>query len=475
MAVGNLRTLLADLGVASSAMFAGLIALESSFPVTRLKFEAGEPRDWNPLKQIPFCYRGYASGALLSAAYDERYKKAHQVVELSHEMLHILLWESFFVGDVCPSEAEFVELSRAFEGYAYWFADIAVTEELRKIFPKNEVLFSRHSLTSLNFHPGDAFRELGILDPKQIKKVYLDTFMGRGARGASFPKSHRLAPLFRGLENFYSESAIHLRALYRALQASGTFTAFWLRFCAIPDLPRMMDRRFDSGRAARRMIEEGNPLGVFSRQPEILNAVKVRRELQIRAYTYMQVRHCVETDGLLRKPGSRLSPAWRREVVKKLDLVLTELERYLRALAEGASIRVIRGQLRKLDITYEKTLRCEFLKVEGRVARRNVLLTDDGYLGLAIDLNRNDRAAIKRMRRLYDSLTVNLLFSAVASNRTFLKNHELIVRTRATNSSVYRALIKNLTSEVLISRWTVSLDAVSPTSNSFPEINHFFT
>ena len=168
--LSHIERLLRHLEVSPDAVLRQLIVLESSFAMSRVTFDLHEPRDWNPILQIPFCYRGYTSGALLSAQYDGRYQAAHQIVELSHEMLHILLWESFFVGDLCPTQNQFVAMSRLFEGYAYWFADIVLTERLRASSRKHEMLFSRHSLTSINFHPRVAFRELGLLTTRRSRR-----------------------------------------------------------------------------------------------------------------------------------------------------------------------------------------------------------------------------------------------------------------------------------------------------------------
>ena len=477
MGLSHIERLLRHLEVSPDAVLRQLIVLESSFAMSRVTFDLHEPRDWNPILQIPFCYRGYTSGALLSAQYDGRYQAAHQVVELSHEMLHILLWESFFVGDLCPTQNQFVAMSRLFEGYAYWFADIVLTERLRASSRKHEMLFSRHSLTSINFHPRVAFRELGIADHSEIKKVYLDTFTGQARRPRGLRAHRDLGPLFNALAGFYARSAVHLAGLYGSLDASGVFSQFWPRFCAIPGLPRLVDQRYGSAEAAEREFRDRPMLAGFVTTPATMRAVRLRRAVQTRAYSYLQLRWCIASGGLLQPRGTRIRGfvLEARRITSKLDALLDDLEDLVRKLATGASLRGLSRALQALDARYVREVRRWFVARDCLVGRRTILLTDSGYRDWTIDLDRLDDQSMRAAQDAYNSMISRLKFDVVQGDRRFLNNHLVISDSGSSTRERRRCLRENLCSPAMTALWTVRPSLVDPRVERFPEINHFFT
>jgi len=139
--------------------------------------------EWNPISQRPHSaippviLDGLGSEIIaLKTAVDE-------FTILSHEMMHVALWEPFFAGLWRPHNRQtFRQFSLMAEGFCYFFSDIVVSGAIRVRLPDGEFALERQTPSNVRFHPVRAFQSLGIVDHHEILDIYLEGFRGQPSR-----------------------------------------------------------------------------------------------------------------------------------------------------------------------------------------------------------------------------------------------------------------------------------------------------
>src|SRR5438552_1868768 len=259
--------------------------------------------EWNPLSQILATRNELSTKiATLESPFARLEYRIGSEIEMSHELMHILLWEPFFVGHCKPhSAAEFANTGILFEAFCFFFSDILLTRTIRERYPDQELVFSRHAVSMRHFQPYRAFRALGIEDCRRILQTYLLAF---SLRHSDVSLSN--APLARELQLRFATMAYYAgvpaRRTLKHLADNLVFGEFYSRFCRVPGLPTLVSED------ASRRLKEGDVKGYLHQIHEcelarwkaiplsLSRSVRLRRAVQTRAYFALQLRRIIERD-----------------------------------------------------------------------------------------------------------------------------------------------------------------------------------
>lgn len=324
--------------------------------------------EWNPLSQVLATrYELNTKSATLESPFAQLEYRIGSEIEMSHELMHILLWEPFFVGRCKPrSAAEFANIGILFEAFCFFFSDILLTPTIRERYPDREVVFSRHALSMRHFQPYRAFRALGIKDCRRILQTYLLAFSLRHS-DISLSK----APLARELQLRFATMAYYAgpsRRTLKHLADNLVFDEFYNRFCRVPGLATLVSE--DSSR----LVKEGDVKGYLHQIHEcelvrwkaiplaLARSVRLRRAVQTRAYFALQLRRVIERDEVRSLSASRKHPT----------AILSPLEEYLSSLEHAIGSPELTS-IRRADAFYEKHVRAFLVRTRAWVSRREFI------------------------------------------------------------------------------------------------------
>ncbi len=348
------------------ALFATLSAVAPAPPDTSTE-------EWNPLSQRPHAPLLQSLGDELGADINALKSTIEQFTILSHEIMHIALWEPFFIGTWNPeSQAEFASFSLLAEGYCHYFADIEVSRSIRVRLPDGEFALERQTPSNALFHPYRAFEALQIREPTQILGLYLEGFHGQVAglcQGAQPWSTALAAQAF----HFYQGSLDLLDDVYKVFKTLDIFSKFAKRFCAIPGLPSFLDASCtpkDSELKTYFLNFQAQALSQLAKKSsDELSLIALRRMLQMRAYYAWQVRWTIAHNLLL---GEDLTAALKRSWLGELDRYLDGIEALLHSLARGTRFD-LSNDLAALDRSYSLKVRKGLLKHKVWTAQRWLL------------------------------------------------------------------------------------------------------
>ena len=322
--------------------------------------------EWNPLSQRPHAPLPPLITNELGAEITALKTAIDEFTILSHEMMHVALWEPFFTGRWRPrTRSSFRECSLLAEGFCYFFSDIVVSGAVRVRLPDGEFALERQTPSNARFHPVRAFKALGIVDHQEIADIYLEGFRGQTTRlwqprGTSDVAASLAAQAYQ----FYAGSRRLLAEMHGALKAFGGLTEFYQRFCAIPGLPTFLA-------AAEAKEESAFPdqksyfLNFFSEtlphlaglSEDQMRRVRLRRMLQMRAYYALQIRWLLREHLVIAQNGSaRLFEA----IADQVEVYLSALQDLLQKLALQGDVAVPES-LAKIDASYARQVRKKFL------------------------------------------------------------------------------------------------------------------
>lgn len=322
--------------------------------------------EWNPLSQRPHAPLPPAVADELGGEITALKEAVDAFTTLSHEMMHVALWEPFFTGVWRPRSCRsFREFSLMAEGFCFFFGDIVVSGAVRTRLPDGEFALDRQTPSNARFHPIRAFQALGIQDYHEILEIYLAGFSGqRTALWQPRGTSNVVASMASQVYNFYAGSQQYLNELHGALSAFGCLSEFFRRFCAIPGLPTFMtveQASLSSGADIQPYFKEFfrsalSRLG--SMTPAQIAALRWRRQLQVRAYFALQVRWLLGEKLIMARTWT---PSLQRQCLNRVEDYLEGLRRQLVQLARepGSSPQ---SALAQLDADYEAQVRSRFLE-----------------------------------------------------------------------------------------------------------------
>ncbi len=462
-----------------------LLSLSAVAPAT----PGASDEEWNPLSQRPHTPLPPAVTGELGAEITALKEAVDAFTTLSHEMMHVALWEPFFTGLWRPrSRRRFREFSLMAEGYCFFFSDIIVSGAVRTRLPDGEFALDRQTPSNARFHPARAFQALGIQDHQAVLDIYLDGFSGqRTALWQPRGTNNYTAALAAQVYGFYTGTLRYLDELHAALAAFGGLSAFYRRFCAIPGLPTFLGPAH-ARRAADADLKPyfaeffrsglANLGGLTSTQ---VASVRWRRMLQMRAYHATQVRWLLH-EGLV---AARAWPApRRRQLVAAVDAYLDGLHALLLQLARQADASPL-SALKQLDARYDAQVRARFLADDAWVGHRWLIAPRraGGRISLFDTPPAGPRAAkvalLKTVAFLVDELTRRMRDDQTVAARTaILAQIQRIAGlgaaggggdTKRTKAAA-RKLRTELARPELLEIWSVPLASFDPVGNRYREL-----
>lgn len=330
----------------------GLSELFSTFPVaSETARYVGDRKieDWNPLGQrllLPDSLPAPASE--FETEFSLLTMSAQTLVEWAHEAIHILAVEHWTTGQVSlRDEAEFKAWYLAAEGLAFWYADIVVTRAIRQSVPNAELVYSRSAVSNAGFHPEEAFRQVGIGDADALCELYVSSFLGR-AEALCSSTSHLAQTYGKRLTGFYRDSGKTLNALWNILHDQEFLGGYWEQFCNIPGLPCLLrDAPGNSVAQSMETIGKSGMPGLADLSPAKIDAVRLRRSLQVRAWHGWALCWMLKNNWTYSLSQTDISA-----VMGSLPHWLNQIEKSLLTLSRG-DLDTAHKDIEALDFDYE--------------------------------------------------------------------------------------------------------------------------
>lgn len=464
----------------------GLNNLFQSMSASALDGAKGE---WNPISQKIF--DGHIPKAQNDIAhdFDQISITVTQFLIKAHEALHIYFWEPFFSGQYrIRSKEKFVEQSLVFEGCCFWYTDILMTPPMRAYLPDGEFVFSRTAVSQRAFHPYRAFKSLGIDDQYKILDLYIDSF--RGYETPIFSKRvdgfvHNLAKRIYG---FYVGSIKPSTDLFNRLKAVGIFSEFFDRFCDIPNLPSAIDDS-TSKLLADGKIEDYCRNVFKSSLPQLQKLdsktvfkVRVRRHLQLRAYTAMSLRFAVEKQLVFSVKNLSFDS---KKIIHALNDYIDQIEVLIKELACGGDPKGILSSCATADKFYSKNIRTIFLDKQLWMAERGYYFPVAKKLKSAHFGKVGNEADFTEISGRLEYLMAKYYAPFFDNRRELIESEQLaavkcgeIYRDMTTgrfNSETALAKLRKKFNEVVVApgileQWSVPLSLTNPEENFFNEV-----
>lgn len=343
--------------------FPGLQALLNSLAAaSRTARKVGDRliEDWNPLSQrVLLSDEDPPEATAFERDFTLITSHVTTFVEWGHESIHVLAMEPWLCGwREISAQADFTDWNLASEALAFWYADIVMIGAIRRHVPEADLVYTRSSVSNSGFHPEQAFRQIGLTDPDELVRLYVDAFLGQDtplqSRTHPFPGT-----LARRLRDFYVGTQSTLDNLYTILETFQLFDGFYGRFCAVEGLPSMFDDDVLRTMAGCRLDDYVVRLGtewlprLKHLPPQRIEQVCARRHIQTRAYYAWMLRKAVEKNWVFALNG----PLGAEALIAGLTAYLDGLEAALRALARGEPPEAAMARLRLLDCDYETGVR----------------------------------------------------------------------------------------------------------------------
>jgi hypothetical protein len=445
--------------------------------------------EWNPLSQRPHTPLPPPVQDELGAEVTALKEAVDAFTTLTHEMMHVALWEPFFTGFWQPrGRSAFREFSLMAEGFCFFYSDIVVSGAVRVRLPDGEFALERRTPSNALFHPARAFRALGIEDHAAILDIYLEGFNGQPTalwqpRGGN----NFAAKLAAQAYDFYAGSLRYLDEAHAALTAFGGLSDFHRRFCAIPGLPSLLDEALAkaAGGSDRKAYFEGFFQHGLPRLASLTSAeatrVRWRRMLQMRAYYALQVRWLMQ-EGLV------VARTWtaplERRLVQHVDRYLDGLRDLLLQLARRAS-QSPEAALAQLDAAYDEQVRTPCQAHDAWAGHRWLIAPRraGGLVNVLAATPAKGRAAkvhlLQTVTFLVDELTQRLRDGKTVEARSeILAQLQRVAGLGATGglgkASATTTAARQLRSELarpdLLPIWSVPLASFDPAGNRYREL-----
>lgn len=343
----------------------GFTKLISTLASVAPAFPDANDEEWNPLSQRP---HAPLTPAIAPNELGHEILALKEAIDafttLAHEIMHIALWEPFFVGQWHPrTKSRFVNFSLEAEAFCFFYTDIVISGAIRIRFPDGEFALARQTPSNTLFHPGRAFAAVGLRDTKEILNIYLRSF-----RGDVDPVLQRLssspylADLSKQTFDFYQGSLPYLDQLYSALGSFGIWDEYYKKYCKIPGLPALFSARDTqaSGKSFSKYFNSFWDHGLTELScldTNLLIRIRYRRMAQTRAYYALQLRWILQ-QGLV--TGGLLSKKMQRNCLINLNQYLSDIQNLLHTTTQTRCPDFLR-QLSQLDRSYEQQVRSELL------------------------------------------------------------------------------------------------------------------
>ena len=452
--------------------------------------------EWNPLSQRPHAPRPPLPQSDELGVEVSALKEAIEAfTTLAHEVMHVGVWEPFFVGHWCPKNVrQFRDFSLMAEGFCYFYTDVVVSGCVRVRFPDGEFALERLTPSNQYFHPVRAFDALEIKDRSKILDIYLEGFRGGQTQLWQSRSGNRFAAyLARQAYEFYAGSLGYLDELYVALNTFGCFGEFYRRFCAISALPSLASKDLLATKLPTKdyfsLYFTQGLQHLATLDTRDLLQVRMRRMLQTRAYYGLQVRWLLKSDCVLSKS---LKSTQRQRLGVHTEKYLQRLEAGLHALAK-TSARQIHEQIADADRFYETHVRTPIGRHDVWVGHRWLIAPrrGQGFISATTSVGTAARQKttsaprtlqiqlLKTIAFVVEDLSCRMSQSkTIADRSTLLASIAHLSRLGAacttTNqkqlTSISRQLQEALAQQPVLATWSLPLVSVDPKENKFREL-----
>ena len=446
--------------------------------------------EWNPISQRPHAVLPPLITDELGAEITALKTAIDEFTILSHEMMHVALWEPFFTGQWRPrTRSSFREFSLMAEGFCYFFSDIVVSGAVRVRLPDGEFALERQTPSNARFHPVRAFQALGIVDHREIVDVYLEGFRGQSTRlWQPRGTSDFAASLAAQAYNFYAGSQRLLDEMHGALTAFGGLTEFYRRFCAVPGLPSFLGES-EAQKASAAPDQKSYFLAFFNETLPYLaglpkaeiERVRLRRMLQMRAYYALQVRWLVRKNLVAAKD---MSTRLCETIADAVEVYLSGLQDLLQKLALQEDATVM-ASLAQLDAVYSRQVRKKFLIHDAWSGQRWLIAPRraGGCIRVHAPLPPREQEAKRELSHiasfLVEELTAKLAESkSVPARSLILAQIQRLAELGAVGGNrsaqrtrqALRQLRVELARPHLLKLWSVPLASFDPENNRYREL-----
>lgn len=305
------------------------------------KSRYGSLHEWNPVSQ-----RVHHPVPDEKTSTATRYVALRTTVkhfsEFCHELMHVVLWEPFFVGKLNPMESQETldDFHLLTEAFCFWYGDIQVYLHIaRDILDDPQLIWDSVGWEGVGT-PASFLEDFGLRTPCAQLELYLMLF----GRSPDVLEYHEEDPRWRAFRSRVfrfilgaDRSASPLT--YRIWDESSIRDEFFRRFCK-PGLPELFSLYplENSADAVRHYVAEflRVELPALARlDPATVRAVRERRLLQAWAYFVMQLRHAHRAGLLMTETLETFSAPW---IHASLESALDCLEKGLDELKRGTGV-----------------------------------------------------------------------------------------------------------------------------------------
>jgi hypothetical protein len=450
---------------------------------------AAVDEEWNPLSQRPHSPLPPAVGKELGAEITALKEAVDAFTTLSHEMMHVALWEPFFTGKWRPrNRTQFRNYSLMAEGYCFFFSDIIVSRLVRVQFADGEFALARQTPSNALFHPMRAFEALAITDNKEILDIYLNGFIGKKTILKDSAHASSLVSSLAGrIHEFYKGTLGYLNDMHEVFLEIGVLDEFYQRFCKIPSLPTFLieeDAQLAKGPDFapffRTFFRRGQRhLGHLSEVQ--ITSIRWRRMLQTRAYYAMQVRWFLLEGRFVAK---KWQVATSKRVLGHVDSYLDTVEVLLKELSRDPSRSPLQ-QMAEIDRSYDQDVRHVFIKHDVWAGHRWLIVPKraGGLVSIFRDSKLEGKAAkinlLRTVAFVIDELTRDMKTSQTVENRVEIlaeieKMSAIGAGCRTRSSKLLMALEKKLSialmQPIIRQAWSLPLAGFNPRQNLYREL-----
>lgn len=457
-----------------------------------------ERLEWNPFSQHPMLNQWKMPAKKdITTDFAKIQYIMNEFLEIIHESIHVLLLEPIFVGKAqIINQQKFSDMCLAFEGFAFWYADIVATQALRVALPDGEFTFARRSVSQTEFHPYRAFLSLGIKDKFKVLDVYLNAFRGYKTQLYKKKNDFFTESLNQRVVGFYNVSDRPLKLLYKNLKSMGFFTAFIGRFCSIKGLPSLLsDKTMQhfSGDLHEfcQLVAKKQFRHISGMSLKDIALVKMRRSLQMRAYYALCLEYALSNKQTYSLKSKKMFTS--KSIVISLGAYLNGIEQALRKLADGDSLSGIELYLQKLDIWFDHKIYRQLRNYKVWMASRNIILEivpqrislrNNPQFGLVTTEHRLNKKEMKLhldwivgilSERIYtknkiEKKEIKKAMTLALNLEQKLQKKQLVFDHQKDNQGLYRDWNRFVLLPVVLDCWSCSTFQIRPRQNLFKEI-----
>lgn len=356
----------------------------------------------------------------------------------------------------------------------------------REAYPDGEFILGKYAISSPHFHPYRVFKSLGIENPKQVLKIYVDGFTSLDSTIHSSNEVHARS-LTKQMVSFHLNGWKDLDRYFSCLKITGIFDDFFQRFCSIPNLPTLITKKTSQMLGSSSIFsyceavlyEELPLIGQLSEKQ--LDLVRIRRLIQSRAYYGYSLLKVLLNEEVYEIRNHKIPFA---NLITLTRIYLDMLEKALHLLVSELNPSSILKKINSCDLFYQKNILKKFRSHTFWVTKRPWIgppfpgQTHPGPLKEGEKVNKEDlQHLLAWLLRTLSKIKIsdrdelfwthsNLISSLFENVTTLKKSRQQMIISRKF-SKVWNEIIF---SKYCRRNWSVDLGETSPLENNFREL-----